>query len=421
MPHFLRWRAAQVTHLLRDLATYARELQPDTPISANDVDCVLKDSYVIYGIDLDALADVQDVTMIENFGLPRWDTKPVPGLTNNALQIRTAHAIVGKRAHLSILSYDVGIGFDPVYPVRRYRQGIAEAAACGVSMTTKGTEYYDGGKMTLLTASEFAPVTAALGDYHAWLEANAHMFAADRLNVAPIGLLYPGESLWLDWPRLAPLFYGAGQALTLEGIPWRVVNRLESLNGLRAVLVFDEEARTAVPDRAGATPILVPGLEHWRPPSPSLIGRSRLLRSIAASIYGAAATLYTRSRIAQRLMNWMGLPSVITQSSLYRAPSDAARMALASALPDDVYPRLRTRQPALIEVWRKQDQLQVHLVNYAAQPQEIRVQFPSPVAAQAISPDEGDGASYEGAAVDVPVDVYQILLVTPLSHKESTP
>ena len=90
--------------------------------------------------------------------------------------------------------------------------------------------------MTLLTASEFAPVTAALGEYHAWLEANAHLFTADRLNVAPIGLLYPGESLWLDWHRLAPLFYGAGQALTLAGIPWRVVRSSESLNGLRAVL-----------------------------------------------------------------------------------------------------------------------------------------------------------------------------------------
>jgi hypothetical protein len=249
------------------MAAYARQLQPGIPFSANNVDCILKDSYLIYGIDLEDLADAQDVTLIENFALPRWETQPVPCLTNNALQIRTAHAIVGARAHLSMLSYDVGIGFDPVYPTRRFRQGIAEAAACGTSMTTKGTEYFDGKKMTLLTAAEYAPAVAALGEYHTWLEANAGMFTSDRQNLAPVGLLYPGESLWLDWHRIAPLYFGAGQALTMEGIPWQVVDGPQSILGLRAVLVFDEEALRIVSDAASVTPILVPELEHWgRPP-----------------------------------------------------------------------------------------------------------------------------------------------------------
>jgi len=58
---------------MTDLAAYANELLPGTPISANDCDCTVRNAYLIHGIDLHALAQVQDVTMIENFGLPRWD------------------------------------------------------------------------------------------------------------------------------------------------------------------------------------------------------------------------------------------------------------------------------------------------------------------------------------------------------------
>ena len=49
-----------------------------------DFDPVLRDSYLLYGIDLEALAKKQDIVMIEGFGLPLWEEQPKPRLANGA-------------------------------------------------------------------------------------------------------------------------------------------------------------------------------------------------------------------------------------------------------------------------------------------------------------------------------------------------
>jgi uncharacterized lipoprotein YddW (UPF0748 family) len=90
---YIRWRANQVTLTLAHLSGYAKAMAPDIPISANNFDAVMRPSYLIYGIDLKALASVQDVLMIEDYGLPRFDPTPKPRLANNALTIRTARAL----------------------------------------------------------------------------------------------------------------------------------------------------------------------------------------------------------------------------------------------------------------------------------------------------------------------------------------
>jgi len=411
---YLRWRANQVTQLIAEMAAYAKERQPGTPVSANDFDPVLRDSYLLYGIDLRALAEKQDIVMIEGFGLPLWEDHPKPRLANGALTIRTARAIAGAAAHLSILSYDVGIGFDPVYPARRYQQGIAEAAACGVSMTTKGTEYHDGTEMTVLTASEYAPVHTALGKVHTWLEANAQLFGADRQNVAPVGLLYPGDTLWLDWHRVAPLYFGAGQALTVEGIPWRVIQPGDSLEHMQAILGFDRDTLASILPVPGAKAVLVPELEFWSPAPPSSVGENALLRKVATSGVRAGLKAYSDSKLARQVMDWAGLPKIITQSPLYFVPERRARKALLDALPSGISPRLQAENPALIEVWEAQETPQVHVVNYAPHPQRVQIQFQSPVRGRVLSPDNADTAqaeTCEGALIDVPLDVYKILLI----------
>jgi len=410
LARYLRWRTDQVTRLVRDMAAYARALRPGIPISANDFDPILRDSYLIYGIDLAALAQVQDVTMIENFGLVRWEEGPPPILVNNALNIHTAQAIIGEAAHLSMLSYDVGIGFDPVYPPRRYRQGIAEAAAGGASMTTKGTEYHDGTKMTLLTAGEYEPVQRVLGAVHTWLEAHADLFAAGRQNAAPVALLYPGEALWLDWHRLAPVYFGVGQALTFAGVPWRVVRPGDALAGLRAVLVFDEAGRQTLAGAATRV-IMVPTLPGWSFPAPSLVARHDRFRGLVTPLVRLTLQAYSDLKLARWTMDRLGLQKIVTQTPLYRVPAESQHQALLSALPTDLYPRLQAPQPALIEVWQTPETLQVHLVNYAGQPQTVQVRFPAPVTARAVSPDGPDETGYAGECLEVSLDVYKILLI----------
>lgn len=431
---YLRWRSGQVTALMAEMAAYARQLQPGTPIAANDYDCLLRDAYLIHGIDLEALAQVQDVTMVENFGLPNWQPTPKPRLANNAITVRTARELVGGAAHLSVLSYDVGIGFDPVYPPRRYQQGIAEAAALGVSMTTKGTEYHDGTQMTLLTDEKYSAVHDAIGAYHAWLQTHADLYGPDdtgaaRELVAPVALLFPEEQLWLDWQRLAALYYGAGQTLTAAGIPWRVVRAGEAdepsalqradrganaTPATRALLCFGEDGPSpallrALPDDVRI--VRVPHLPHWTPGAHSAFARSGALRFAATAATRGLLKLYSEVRPARQLMDAAGLPRIMTQAPFYYLPSDAARQTLLAALPDNLLPRASAREPVLIETWRRGDEWQIHLTNYAAGPQQVEVRLPCALSGVALSPDGTDGETVSGNRFEVRVETYKVVLL----------
>jgi len=413
---YLRWRAEQVTSLVAELGAYADQLRPGTPISANDFDPVLRNSYLIYGIDLDSLAQVQDITMIENYGLARYDGGRLPRLVNNALTIRTARVLVGGAAHLSVLSYDVGIGFDDVYPLRRYHQGIAEAAACGTSMTTKGTEYHDGTQMSVLSAARYGRIQAAIGQYHSWLEANAGVFDDRRINLAPVALLFPGEPLWLRWQELAPVYFGAGQVLTHGGIPWRVVRPGDPLEGVQALLAF-EDLDTVGWEQTTPPTILVSRLPGWSLRRPGAVARNNLLRGVVGFVARAGFKAYSDLRLARHLLDRLGMPKVVTQSPLYSVPGESARNTLLGALPKPIFPRVRSEKPVLIEIWRAGDRQQVHLVNYDSAPQAVQVDFGSPVAAQTLSPDGAEGSEYRGDRLELLLDVYQILLLNVAAGK----
>jgi hypothetical protein len=406
---YLRWRADQVTALIAELAGYADQLQPGTPVSANDYDIVMRDTYLVFGQDPRDLAKVKEITMVENFALPRWEEGASPRLANNALTIRNSLALIDE-AHLSVLSYDMGIGFDPVYPPRRYQQGIGEAAACGASMTVKGTEYYHEGQHTTLAPAEFAQVHRAIGAYQRWLEDHAGLYQ-NRENVAVVGLLYPAEDLWLDWHRLAPVYLGAGQALLMEGVPWQVVTPQDALDGLRVLLVFDPEelAGLDLPDELAL--VNVPELDGWALRPESLAARSPALRAALGFFAHGLMNAYMGVKLARVIFDGLGLPRLITQTALFQAPPRAARQSLLGALPAGLYPRLEAAEPALIEVWRQDGLTQVHLVNYASQPQTVRLDLGRPVSARALSPDGDDGWEYRGEALEVSLDVYKVLLI----------
>ena len=415
---YLRWRADQVTGLIRELEAYIQELQPGTPVSANDYDIIMRPSYLIYGQDTHALAQIphKAVTMIENFALPRWDMTPRERLANNALTIRNAHAIIGNAAHLSLLSYDVGIGFDPTYPPRRYQQGIGEAAACGASMTIKGTEYYDEGAHTVLTPEKFAPIQQAIGKYNRWLEAHADLYD-DRQNAAPLGFLFPGEKLWQDWHRMAPLYLGAGQTLLQAGIPWRVVQSEDDLQSLQALLVFDAAMldKLQLPD--GLPVVLVPAVEGWELGELSLLERVDSLRSLTERAAHGLMNAYMGSRPARRAMDSVGMAKLITQTPLFYLPPEKKRQTLLEVLPDDISPRVKAQEPVLIDVWRKADEIQVHLLNYAAEPQTVSVCFVKYVNAQVISPDDERDKTLTGERLEVPLDVYTVLRISQVGER----
>ena len=405
---YLRWRADRVTETLAMLAALARALKPDVLISVNDFDAVMRPSLLIHGIDLAALAGVQDVMMIENYGLPRLerDRNGTVSLINEALTLRTARPLVGSTL-LTVNPYDKGIGFDGVYPPRRFRQAIAEAAACGAAMVVKGTEYVEQGVFTLLTAERFAPQRAAIGALNRWLAGQADLYQG-RENGAPVGLLYPGESLWQNWHRWAGLYFGVGQTLLAAGVPWRAVTAPEDLTGLRVLFGFDR-LLPAEEAPAGLHQVMVTDLPGWSPPRPSVLARWRWAHALASTVVGGLYRAYFRRRWARRLGDRLGLVHFFLQSPYFRLPPEPARRALLAALGDRPYPRVAAQCPVLVEVWRKGPEWQVHLVNYGDGPQSVRVEFGQPVVGRTLSPDVPT-ATWSGADCALTVDVYAVLL-----------
>ncbi|MBG0788593.1 MAG: hypothetical protein H0S79_26185 [Anaerolineaceae bacterium] len=406
---YLRWRAGQVTATLQELADFVHSIKPDAPINANDFDVTMRNSPLIYGLDVEALAKIQDLIMVEDFALPRWDKEPKPRLANNALTIHNTQALIGKDVHLSILAYDVGIGFDPVYPPRRHLQGIAEAAAGGASTTIKGTEYNDGEKMTMLTDPAYHAQHAAIGKYNRWLEEHAALYQK-RENIAPIGLLHPEETLWRHWFELAPIYLGAGQTLTMAGIPWRVVRKGDALDGLAALLTFTPDDQNLELDE-NIHQIHVPDLENWAWRKPTLVGRGGLAHSLVQSIGLGLVRAYHSSKFARHLMDKLNMASLVIQTNMFTLPPAESMAAMTQSLPDSILPTASAAEPVLIETWQKGKQPQVHLMNYANQPQKVTVHFSKPVTAKVLSPDTDEIFELEGENLTLYLDIYSILLL----------
>jgi hypothetical protein len=105
------------------------------------------------------------------------------------------------------------------------------------------------------------------------------------------------------------------------------------------------------------------------------------------------------------------MAKLVTQTPLYFLPQADARKALLDALPPNLYPRLESELPALIEVWQDGDTLQVHLANYAHKPQTVQVSLERPLGGRCITPDGEEDARCEGTQITVLLDIYRILLL----------
>ncbi|MFN3762101.1 MAG: hypothetical protein ACK4WK_02720 [Anaerolineae bacterium] len=398
---YLRWRAETVTRTLAALAEEVRAIKPDAWVSANDFDVVMRPSFLIYGIDVERLARIQDILMVEDFGLPQWDGTR---LVNNAITLRTVRALAGETP-ISTISYDRGIGFDGVYPPRRFLQHVAEAVACGAIPVIKGTEFVEQGRFTVLTADPYAEQRAAIGAYQQWLADHADLFGGQE-NVAPVALQHPGDAMWTEWPWAAPLYFGVAQTLLRFGIPWRVVRSPQEATDARVLIALKPSpALSSFPGRQ----IVLPDLPTWRKQGVS--GRTfpppirRLLETTTLGLYRS----YFRSPLTRRWVDRLGLVHFFAQSPYFQMPPLPLQEELIAAV-GKVFPRVLSEQPVLIETWRRGSEEQVHLVNYAETAQEVQVEFDSPKRGYRISPDGGTPEPFEGSRIRFRLPVYAVLI-----------
>lgn len=400
---YLRWRAGTVARTLAGLAEEVRAIKPDARVSANDFDVVMRPSFLIYGIDVEQLARIQDILMVEDFGLPQWDGTR---LVNNAITLRTVRALAGGTP-ISTISYDRGIGFDGVYPPRRFLQYMAEAVACGAIPVIKGTEFVEQGRFTVLTAAPYAEQRASIGAYQRWLADHADLFVG-RENVAPVAFQHPGDAMWTEWPRTAPLYFGVAQTLLRFGIPWRVVRSPEEAAGAQVLITLRP---SHAPSSFAGRRIVLPDLPTWRKQEEG--GRTfplpvrRLLETTMLGLYRS----YFRSPLTRRWVDRLGLVHFFAQSPYFQMPPLPLQEELIAAV-GKVFPRVLSEQPVLIETWRRGPEEQVHLVNYAKTAQEVQVEFESPRRGYRISPDEGGTLEpFEGSRIRFRLHVYAVLIL----------
>jgi len=407
---YLAWRMHKVTDVVGNFCAHARQLKPDVVIGANDFDMIMRNAPLVYGISLAQQAQVQDVTMIENFAMPKWQAgKQV--LVNNAQTIRAAREQVGDDAHLSVLSYDGGIGFDGMYAARRFQQTIAEAAACGVSNTIKGTEYYHQGQHTMLTADEFEEQQTAIGRYQRWLETNKGLFEGHRLNEAEVILVYPEESLLFDWHHTAPRYFAAGQTLLKAGIAWRAVLNREAAKEAGTVLVFDDHGRQMMAGYKAGKVLDVRVLPGWE-----VLGKTRWLdrslqmRKVLHALVEPLWRSYFSSRLVRRVIDGLRLFTLFTGTDLFNLPSEALQTTLlAQVAPQKV--NVVAEEPVLLEIWETETDRQYHLVNYAPSGQQVEVIFPEAGKGCVVSPDTEVMKEFTGSRLSIDLEIYAIVKV----------
>lgn len=409
LQQYLEFRASQVTQLVDMVREYANQLQPGTPISCNDFDPILRNSYLNYGIDISKLANVQDIVMIENFGLPLWTPTPQPRLANNALTVRNARVMVKNNAHLDVLSYDVGIGFDPVYSPRQYQQGIAEASALGVTMTTKGTEYHDGTQMTLLTDPQYAEVHQAIGRYHRWLEQNTYIYA-QRTNVSPIGVAFPGNTLWIHWLRLAQNYFDVQQTLTTNGLPWQIVDLNDGVDPIiDTLIVISPQLISQIPSDYNGKVIKTYELPSWQPSEASRIATHPTGNRLITFVLNTLMKAYTVNRFFRWFFDKLQLAKTFTQSPFYFIPPQAKQDELLSELSGDMDPSVSAQEPVLIDYWSQGGNHQIHLVNYSTAPQQVTISLPWEGSTTLITPDEETTLEISGQNAVLMLNIYAII------------
>ena len=407
---YIDWRAGIVTQTMAELAGFARSLNPEILISANNYDAIMQPSYTSFGIDLQALSQIQDVIMIEDFSLPRWEktTRKPSELVNNAITIRTARALV-KDTPLTTDPYDKGIGFDDIYSPRRFQLGIAEAAACGSALVVKGTEYVNkDGVFTLLSADKYSRHHAALKELHLWLASHAEIYR-NRSNLAQVGLLYPQDQLRTQWNQVAPLYFGVCQTLSFAGIPWKVITQSECCSRLKVLLVFESQDQRI----KGPRVIHVQQVPGWSIPAPTILSRHPSIQRLLIGVLSWYYQAYFKYRWARSITDNLGITQWFLQSPHFRLPPENIRGALLNEIPAKIFPQVLWKDaPVLIEVWEKESDRQIHLVNYGFSPQKVEVVLAEEQVGTVTQFRQND-FQFQASQIEIELDLYAYITISP--------
>ncbi len=393
---YLKWRAGVMTSVMAGWATYARELNPHIKISANNIDAINRNAFVELGMDLPALAEHQDIVMIENFAMPR--VLEHGGSASNAIVLGAAKAHTNGTA-VSSISYEKGIGFEEVWHENVFARALMEGAAMKAPIVTKGTEFLHQKQFTLLIHERYANQQKTIGQVNRWLESNA-AWLNQRQPASELAIYHPYQATHFEWEWIWPAFFAACSTILKAGLPFRIVGE-DKWQHVKTLVVppghvagLDEK----LADFAAQGGKVIP-LEQSRPVAPvtlwenfhhhySLPRWKTLRRQIARSC-NLGWNAYHHLKPVRKLADGLGLPrALLAQEHMYELPPEKQQQDLLNAIGTEL-PWVEAEKTILFTLWQENDGAkQYYLVNYSDTPQPATLHLPSLVKAYVHTPDQ---------------------------------
>jgi hypothetical protein len=363
---YLAWRSEVVFQRLKGWAGRVRARNGKAWVLANNCDVMLRDTRALFGIRPARLAPLQDVLLVENVAMPRFEPQR-RRLIANALPLKALRAVAPGKPILSI-TYRHGIGLDGPPEAPAVRRTLAECAALGVAPVMKGSEFLDSnGRFTVITAASLAGARAAMGDMLHWLRRHDSLFIGAQPD-PDVLVLYDADAVERDFPRHAHATYGTAMALLGAGVSFAFVTPAD-LVAEGPPLIVPPGCNT--PPAAAARLLAIPPdlLRHDRSAGLARLGA---VRWMAAPFLEWLSRLYFGSARVRRAIDASGMTRRFLVSPYFTLPRGVRKLREPlSAL----RPMAQPHGPVLVERWRHSDGRQlVHLVNYHSR--TVRVSLP---------------------------------------------
>jgi hypothetical protein len=96
-------------------------------------------------------------------------------------------------------------------------------------------------------------------------------------------------------------------------------------------------------------------------------------------------------------------------SPLFNLPEKEKCKTLLDALPELPHPRVKSDSPVLVEMWKRGEECQLHLVNYATETVKISADFGDYIRGKIISPNK-DEMEFQESLLEIELDLYNILI-----------
>jgi hypothetical protein len=422
---YLRWRVQIAAGALRDWSQTARDINPNIAIAANNFDPIVHNAYVAMGMDLDNLADVQDVMMIENFSLPRIQDDG--SVVANAVTIDAARS----RSHptpVTTLPYINGIGFDRVFQARQLRRMLAEGAALNSPTLVRGSTFLYRGIYTTILHKRYDKQHTALREMNSWLEQHRE-WLADRKRLGKIAIYHPYEAVRWRWNRIAPIFFAACQTLIQNGYPLRIVGDDDEWEGIHTLIVppgdvegLEQNLQRFVANGGKVIALQQPrsitdNVALWRKwrPIPHRIPRIQRLRKAINQGASLSWRAYHRWRWIRWIAERFDLHLQTTRSPLFFSPPEKYTQSLLRSLDHTIQPHINSEYPVLLCGWQEPNGTQQwHIVNYADVPQKVTLDMQQLVRAKVYTVGSQEPPiELVGSALILTVDVARVVRIVP--------